>query len=129
AAPASPREDPRRRALDAPRGHTAPLALRVSAPPRMGLGVPGRRPRRGTPQRRRRHAESLERDGRPAAGGDRRDAGGRAPEDHARAAGARRQRDREERRVGKEWRARWGGGGRREKGEGVAEGEGHSADS
>src|SRR5881628_1409271 len=92
AAPASPREDPRRRALDAPRGHTAPLALRVSAPPRMGLGVPGRRPRRGTPQRRRRHAESLERDGRPAAGGDRRDSGGRAPEDHARAAGARRQR-------------------------------------
>jgi ATP-dependent Lhr-like helicase len=62
------------------RGHAAALAVRLPAAAGVGLGVPRRRPRRGAAQRRRGHAQGLERGDGPATGRDRRRRRGRAAE-------------------------------------------------
>ena len=82
----------RRRDVGPTRGHAAALAVRLSLAARVGLGVPGRRPRRGAPGRRGHDAQGVVRGAGPAEAGDRRGGRGRAPEDGCRSPRARRQR-------------------------------------
>ena len=82
----------RRGDVAASRGHAAALAVRLSAPARVGLGVPRRRPRRGATQRRGHDAQGVVGGRRAVAAGDCGGGRGRATEDVARPTSARRER-------------------------------------